>query len=84
MTDIPLRPLGGPPVPVALATPKPWYQSKTMWTNLFFIAAGAASLPFTGKAAGAAAIVGGIANIGLRLLTNQPIGDPNAPTAGGN
>ena len=58
-------------------TPKPWYQSKTMWVNiltlLVMILGTVSQWPefsaYTGQIAGALAIV----NILLRFLTDRPV-----------
>ena len=58
-------------------TPKPWYQSKTLWVNiltlLVMILGTVSQWPefsaYTGQIAGALAIV----NIALRFLTDRPV-----------
>lgn len=54
---------------------KPWYRSKTLWTNLTILV-GALSAYFTGTAdmaVTAAAVATALLNIGLRFLTSQPV-----------
>jgi hypothetical protein len=54
---------------------KKWYQSKTVWTNITAIVA-ALSAYFTGQAdlsTTVTAVVLSIVNIGLRLISGEPI-----------
>ena len=56
--------------------PKPWYKSKTVWTNIVAIASGIGAI-MTGEvelAAGIGPIVLAAVNIVLRIVTRQPIG----------
>jgi membrane protein YqaA with SNARE-associated domain len=50
---------------------KTWWKSKTLWINtLGIIGAAVSTLPPGTKVIG---VVAGVVNIGLRLMTNQPL-----------
>lgn len=61
---------------------KPWYKSKTIWFNALAAVAALGSIPLGGVVGPVVAAkilaAAGVANIVLRVVSKQPIGDPNA------
>jgi hypothetical protein len=62
---------------------KSWWRSKSLWFNILGFAASASSIPLTSspKVAGGIAVASSLANIGLRLITSQPIAGTAAAAA---
>lgn len=62
---------------------KPWYQSKTLWSNAAILLGTIGSYFTMGLPLNATLALGGgaVLNLILRMVTGQPIGDPNAPIA---
>lgn len=60
---------------------KPWYQSKTLWTNIGILIGTIGSYFTMGLPLNSTLALGGgaVINLILRMVTGQPIGDPNAP-----
>lgn len=56
-----------------MTTTKPWYASKTMWTNIAALGGSLATFFATGETEALAVAVLGLINMVLRMLTGQPI-----------
>ena len=52
---------------------KKWYQSKTLWINALAIIGGILTALSGELAVGGTVTVAGVINIGLRLITKQPL-----------
>lgn len=62
-----------PETTVVVVEKKPWYKSKTLWTNITAIVGGISVYATTGNAAALAAAGLGAVNFVLRLVTKQPV-----------
>lgn len=62
-----------PEATVVVVEKKPWYKSKTLWTNITALVGGISAYATTGDPA-ALAIAGlGLVNFALRLVTKSPV-----------